>query len=96
MAEQKFCKDCNQKDNCQNAYQQLGNIKCPSVVSKVILAFLLPVVIFVVSLAVFEKIFTEVIDTEELRTFLSFLLAMLMAFIFVVSCSLLVARRNNK
>ena len=89
MAEQEFCQDCGQKHDCQKVYQQLGNIKDSSVVFRVIVAFLLPLVVFIVSLAVFQEIFAEAINTEELRTVLSFLIALLMSFVFVVSCSLL-------
>ena len=96
MTQQKFCQGCDQKHDCQNVYQQLGNIKDSSVVSKVIVAFLLPLVVFIVSLGVFQEIFAKAIITEELRTVLSFLIALLITFIFVVSCSLLIARRNTK
>jgi len=89
MAQEKFCQDCDQNHDCQKVYQQLGNIKGPSVVFRVIVAFLLPLVVFIVSLGVFEEIFAEAINTEELRTVLSFLIALLMSFVFVVSCSLL-------
>jgi predicted membrane channel-forming protein YqfA (hemolysin III family) len=92
MAEQKFCQGCNQKDECQKVYQQLGNVKGPSVVSKVIVAFLLPVVVFIVSLAVFERIFTRVVNAKELQTVLSFLMAMLMTFI----CILIVQAINRQ
>lgn len=92
MAEQKFCQGCNQKDDCQKVYQQLGNIKGPSVVYKVIIAFLLPVVVFIVSLAVFERIFTRAVNAKELQTVLSFLMAMLMTFV----CILIVQAINRQ
>lgn len=84
MAEQKFCQGCNKKDDCQKVYQQLGNVKGPSFVSQVIIAFLLPVVVFIVSLAVFEKIFTGAVNGKELRTVLSFLMALLMTFVCIL------------
>lgn len=84
MAEQKFCQDCDQKRDCQEVYQQLGNVKGPSVVSKAILAFLLPLVVFVVSLAVFEEILAEAVNIKELRTVLSFVVALLATFICIL------------
>ena len=92
MAEQKFCQDCDQNHDCQKVYQQLGNIKAPSVVFKVIVAFLLPLVVFIVSLAVFQEIFAEAINTEELRTVLSFLIAMLITFV----CILIIQAINRQ
>jgi len=82
MTQQKFCEDCNQKHDCREVYQKLGNTKGPSVVLKAVVAFLLPILVFIGCLAAFEAILA--------RTALSFLLAVLVTFIFVVSCSLLV------
>lgn len=96
MAQEKFCQDCDQKHDCQKIYEQLGNVKGPSVVFKVIVAFLLPVVVFIVSLAVFEEILAKAVNTEELQTLLSFLISLLITFIFVVGYSLFVASRNSK
>jgi hypothetical protein len=92
MTQQKFCQDCDQKHDCRKVYQQLGNVKGPSVISKVIVAFLLPLVVFIVSLAVFQEIFAEAINTEELRTVLSFLIAMLITFV----CILIVQAINRQ
>ena len=96
MGEQKFCQDCNQKQNCQKVYHQLGNTKSPSVVFKVVVAFLLPIVVFIASLAAFEKILSKTVDTKELQTVFSLLAAVAVTIVFVVGCSLFVARRNRK
>jgi DMSO/TMAO reductase YedYZ heme-binding membrane subunit len=58
-------------------YQQLGNTKGPSVVVKVVLAFLVPLVVFITSLAVFGRMFAGVTEAEQVQTGLSFLLALL-------------------
>ena len=87
MAEQKFCEDCKQKHDCERIYQQLGNIQGPSVVIKVIVAFLLPLVVFIVSLAVFSQHQFFVKNwrwMEELRTVLSFLMALLVTFVWIL------------
>jgi uncharacterized membrane protein YoaK (UPF0700 family) len=54
MSQQKSCNDCYQKHNCQEIYQHLGNAKGPSVASKAVIAFLLPLTVFIVTLAAFE------------------------------------------
>ena len=76
MDEQGSCKNCSQSKDCQNIYQQLGSVKGPSVLVKVIVAFLLPLLVFIGCLAVFEQIFSRTIETQELQTPLSFLLAL--------------------
>ena len=91
MAEQKFCQDCNQKHNCQKVYQQLGNTKSPSVILKVVVAFLLPLVVFIAVLATSERILAKTINTKELQTTFSLLLALL-----VTSALILITRAINK
>lgn len=77
MVQQKFCQECNQAHKCQEVYEQLGKAEGRSVVLKVVLAFLLPVLIFIGLLAGFERLLAGWIDAKELRTAVSFLLAVL-------------------
>ncbi|MBN1788530.1 MAG: hypothetical protein JW806_09090 [Sedimentisphaerales bacterium] len=53
------CDSCGQKDSCQEVYQRLGNSKSPPVTLKVIQAFLLPLVLFIITLAVAERLLAE-------------------------------------
>ena len=87
MAQQKFCQECNQKHDCRDVYRQLGNSKGPLVVFKVVFAFLLPLVVFIAALAAFETILAKVINSKEVQTVLSFLLALA-----VTSVSILVIK----
>jgi len=84
MAEQKFCRDCTQNRDCRKAYNQLGSTEGPSVVVKVLVAFLLPVVVFIGSLAAFGKVLAKAVDSKELQTVLSFLIAMLVTFVCIL------------
>jgi len=92
MAEQEFCEDCNQKHDCRRIYEQLGDVEGPSVVIKVIVAFLLPLVVFIVSLAVFQEILAKAISTQHVQTALSLLLALLVTFV----CILIVRVINRR
>lgn len=84
MSEQKICEDCKQKHDCQRIYEQLGDVEGPSVLVKVIVAFLLPLVVFIVSLAAFQQIFAKAISTQRLQTALSLLLALLVTFVCIL------------
>jgi len=75
-----ICQGCSHRQDCQKIYQNLSNYKGSSIVLKVIVAFLLPIMVFIASLAAFERILAEAIDIKELRTALSFLLALLVTF----------------
>jgi len=74
MAQQKFCRECSQRHKCRDVYRQLGKAEGPSVVFKVLAAFLLPILIFIASLATFERILTRTTDIKELQILLGFLL----------------------
>jgi uncharacterized membrane protein YbhN (UPF0104 family) len=76
MAELKPCQECDQKHKCQDIYQQLSKAQGPSVAFKAVVAFLLPLLIFIVSLAVFERILAGITDIKSLRIALDFLLAL--------------------
>lgn len=91
MIEQEFCDNCNQKHKCSSIYHQLGNSNGPSVAVKVVIAFLLPLVVFIISLAIFEEIFAKTISSKPLQTILSMISALLVTF----SC-ILITRVINK
>ncbi|MHC4617723.1 MAG: hypothetical protein ACYTEQ_08205 [Planctomycetota bacterium] len=71
MDKEYLCQSCKQSHLCQEVYQKLGKTQGRSVVLKVVCAFLLPVVVFIVSLAVLEKIAATAITGEGLRTAVS-------------------------
>jgi len=91
MAQLKSCQECDQRHQCQEIYQQLGKAQGPSVAFKAIVAFLLPLVVFIVTLAIFEKILAKVIDIKQLRIALDFLLALS-----VTLAVILINRQLNK
>jgi uncharacterized membrane protein len=84
MASHRFCQDCIQKHDCRSVYEQLGDSTGKSVTLNLILAFLLPLIVFIVSLAVSERVLARAINIEEVRMALSFLLALLVTFVCVL------------
>jgi len=80
MAKQKFCQNCSQENRCRELYRRLGDSKSPSIVLKVIVAFLLPIVVFIGALAILQKILENAVTSRPLQTALSFLLALSAAF----------------
>ena len=55
MVQKDFCQSCGRRHSCRDIYGKLGNAEGPSVAVKVILAFLIPVLVFIVTLAAFER-----------------------------------------
>ncbi|NOR67139.1 MAG: hypothetical protein GQ528_07270 [Woeseiaceae bacterium] len=81
MIQQELCQQCNQRQDCGQVYEQLGKLEGPSIVRKVVLAFLLPLVVFIVSLAVFERMFSGLIIAGQVRSALSFAAALSLTFV---------------
>jgi len=84
MLSKTFCKSCSQKNECEKIYQEIGNFKGPSVTFKVISAFLIPLLIFIITLIISDKIVRKVISSEELRTFVAFSAAISLTFLFLI------------
>ena len=96
MSEQGFCQSCDQKHNCKSVYLHLGNAKGPAVAMKVVVAFLLPLLIFTVALAGFEWSLTKIAGLSQIHTIISFVLAISVTIAFVIVGSLLLKRRGRK
>ena len=62
----------------------MGKAEGPSIALKVVVAFLLPMVVFIASLAVSEVILAKIIETKELRIALDFLLALSITFVCIL------------
>ena len=81
MGKQKTCKGCSYEHNCQEVYKRMADFQDTSIIFKVCLAFLLPILVFIISLAVFERTLTGIINTIWLQTTLGFLFALSVTFV---------------
>jgi len=78
------CRSCPEKHKCQEIYEELGKAKGPSVALKVVAAFLVPLVVFIVSLAIFERISAKMVNAKALQTAISCLLALSVTFVCIL------------
>ncbi|MHC4544407.1 MAG: hypothetical protein ACYTDW_13815 [Planctomycetota bacterium] len=76
MAEEKFCQGCHQKHRCQEVYEHLSKIGGTPVVFKAVVAFLLPIVVFISCLVAFEWLLAELTTSKGVQTVVGFLLAL--------------------
>jgi len=76
MVEEKICQGCTQSNKCEDVYQRLGRFEGPSVAWKVVVAFLLPVVVFIAALAALEEALAEEVESQAARTAVGFALAL--------------------
>lgn len=83
MTQDKNCDNCVHSDRCSEIYERLGRTKGPSVVSKVVLAFLLPIIIFIVTLAVCQLWLKSVFDSENIITGVGAIIALFTVLIYI-------------
>jgi uncharacterized membrane protein YoaK (UPF0700 family) len=84
MTQQKSCRQCGQRYSCQDVYRHLASNDASSLVSRSIIAFLLPIAVFIVSLVVLQELLDKAINSKAMITALSFLLALLPVFVYLL------------
>ena len=95
MENNENCSDCPQSHDCKSMYQQLGNAKGPNVVLKVLLAFVVPIAVFIAGLALFGHVFAGLEMNENMRIGLTAILAAGVAFIDVLITRMLTNRMTK-
>lgn len=83
----KLCDKCGYRHGrgrcCIDIYQQVGQAKGPSIAGKVLLAFVLPLLVFIAGLVLAEYFLSDFMDEGGLRTFIAFLAALAATIVFV-------------
>jgi hypothetical protein len=62
-----LCSGCGQRSSCGSVYQKLGTARGPSVLGKSLIAFILPIVLFLLVLAASDRLFRGRIENTDLR-----------------------------
>ncbi len=88
MSDEDFCKECAQKHDCRTIYDRLGKQKSPSVALKIVFAFLLPILLFIAALAIFQRLLENLLQTEKLLTVVAVLLALIITFVYLILAKL--------
>ena len=79
-----MCAGCSERDHCTEVYKKLGQSKSESVLLKVIIAFLLPMIVFILSLVIFDKIFDAFLSGDGLKSWVTFLSSLVVTGIYVM------------
>ena len=93
MTSDKNCSSCKDSHNCSAVYGQIGNAKGPSVAMKVVVAFLLPIIIFIITLAVSENWLKSVFDNKNMPSAIGAVIALIAVVVYIFAVRLL---RNRK
>jgi hypothetical protein len=78
MTQQHECQGCQQRNSCEAIYRRLGHSDTSSVAVKVCIAFIFPLIGFVVSLAISEGVLEKQVSAQG-ATLISFVVALVSA-----------------
>jgi hypothetical protein len=95
IMEQQQCQSCGMKDSCKEAYKQLGESNTPNVLTKVVLAFLLPLILFIFSIVAGEKLLAEKLKSKIAVDAIAFASAIAIVFLYIGTLKLLKFRRRH-
>ncbi len=82
MKRDDYCSGCSQKDTCRQAYEKLGKAQGPNVALKVIVAFLVPIGVFIGGLAGIQRLLRGRFE-EKMLILVRFLLALCLTMLVV-------------
>ncbi len=94
MAEPKACYGCRQADTCKEVDHKLGGVEGPSVTREVLVAFLLPLVVFMATLGGFGYLLQDAV-ARRYQTPVTLVLAVLTTAAFMLVARALVRRRRK-
>ena len=80
MEEGQFCQSCEQRRDCRQIYEQMGNVKGSSIALSVFLVFLLPMGVFIGGLIISQGAFARLVQSPTVATVASVLFAAAMSF----------------
>jgi len=84
VMDEQHCQGCAHQNSCEKIYDQLCNSKGPSVLRNVVEVFLLPLVLFVVSLVLAEHFLAPRVAGELLRIFLMVFSALIVVAVYIL------------
>jgi len=94
VAHSEFCEGCSQAHDCKKVYEQLGQSKGSSVALGVVVAFLLPIVVFVVTLGVSGQLLANAV-AQKYQTPAAFVSALFVTASVMLTVSLILKRLHR-
>ncbi|MCK5171744.1 MAG: hypothetical protein KAR47_00020 [Planctomycetes bacterium] len=93
--ENDFCSSCDLGSDCKKVYEQLANRTGPSVALRAIVAFLLPITVFIVALGVSERLFRRILTDPALPTVFGAVIAGCLTFICISITRAIYSRQDG-
>ena len=95
MVQGEPCDSCSHADDCKRIYHRLGHTEGPSIALKVVVAFMLPVVVFTVALGLISWRL-QAAATGARQSFLACVLALVVTVLFMGTLRLLTAQFHKR
>ncbi len=95
MVQHKQCSQCGDKSSCREVLQLLGNSEQPPVIGQALVAFVLPIVVFMGVLATAQQLLEKQIESVPLRTIVA-LLPAIGAAVLCVAVARMLGNRSGK
>jgi len=90
MVDEESCQGCNQAHSCREMYGKLGNSKGPSVALGAVIAFLVPIVVFVISLTAVERIAGRFTARATAQTAIGLAVALAVTLLWVLAARVII------
>ncbi len=88
------CSHCSKPNDCKTAYEQAGSVEGPSVASGAIVAFLMPIVVFIIAYMGFERLFAQSFDSERMLSVSGSLCSIVISLIYVIFVGMVCKRSS--
>ena len=95
MPDEDKCQSCESRDSCKEIYKQVGSSSEPSVTFRVLIAFLLPIAVFIIVLAISEKMLASKLNSQAAVTAISVITAVFITGLVVFIVRALVKKLVN-
>ncbi|MFC1763211.1 hypothetical protein ACFL6U_14175 [Planctomycetota bacterium] len=58
------CSGCQNETRCEDVYRRLGDSDAPPIAGKVVLAFIVPMLLFILALAASDRLLSGIVDAR--------------------------------
>jgi len=96
MADKDYCQSCMQRHDCREIYGKLGHSEGPSITLRVVIVFLAPLVVFIVSLAVVGRVVGFVTNLPAVRTGVALAAALVLTFAWMLAAKVIDRQVGSK
>jgi hypothetical protein len=90
------CGNCPNNHKCSEVYENLTKSDCNPVTRDVSIAFLLPMIVFILTIALFEEFCPDIFESKTIRTLVSLLCALTLAVVSVKSVKGVKSAKSGK